>query len=103
MFSNRFNQIHQKTDIIWKYQQYQLVYEYKNRLAFPSPFSFISYFIMGFGETYIDDMLEGFDADSNSKTWRLALSLENRFAHEVHVNMMQNKDNSDAKFDCDCN
>lgn len=103
MFSNRFNQVHKKTDIIWKYQQYQLVYEYKNRLAFPTPFSLISYFIMGFGEKYIVDMLEGFDAKSDSKIWQLALSLENRFAHEVHVSMMQKKANSDVESDCDCN
>lgn len=43
MFSFRFNIVQENTDLIWKFQMYELIDEYKDSLAFPPPISFISY------------------------------------------------------------
>jgi hypothetical protein len=44
--SNRFNYVHENTDVIWKFQRYELINEYEQTYAFPPPLSFILYVIL---------------------------------------------------------
>ncbi|CAF0758789.1 unnamed protein product [Brachionus calyciflorus] len=43
MFSSTYEDVQLKTDQIWKYQRYRLVFEYFNSSVFPPPFSIFAY------------------------------------------------------------
>lgn len=86
MFSFRFNVVQENTDTIWKFQQYELVYEYRDSYAFPPPISLISYLIMGVSLIFSKNskLFSNFYlASSNeSKTLEYASSLERQYAEE---------------------
>ena len=44
LFSYTFGKLVDKTDVIWKYQQYELIEEYYRHSAIVAPFSFILFF-----------------------------------------------------------
>lgn len=45
MFTSTYEDVQDKTDRIWKFQRYRLVFEYYDRSAFPPPISIIGYVI----------------------------------------------------------
>jgi hypothetical protein len=45
MFSATFKRVQEKSDQIWKFQLYRLVFEYRDTSKFPPPFNFIDFFI----------------------------------------------------------
>ena len=90
MFSFRFNNVQENTDLIWKFQMYELIDEYKDSYAFPPPISFISYliFAINYFITKKSSHLSDFylDPKSRSRTLEYALSLERQFAEEYFIN-----------------
>lgn len=51
LFSSfRFNQIQDNTNLIWKFQQFQLLKEYSDSYAFPPPLNAISYIILAYNK-----------------------------------------------------
>ena len=90
MFSYRFNHIQENTDLIWKFQLYELVAEYRESFAFPPPISLISYaiaclnFIIFRSFPYTSNFL--MDLKNTSKTFEYAISLERQFASEYLIN-----------------
>lgn len=96
MFSFRFNVVQENTDLIWKFQLYELVYEYRDSFAFPPPISLISYAILGL-TWLISKREKGVSnfyliATSASKTLEYAASLERQFAEEFAATIKKTDD-----------
>lgn len=99
MFNFRFNAIQEKTDRYWKFQNYQLVYEYEKEWAFPPPINLIFYSIYfyfyiknniseGSGNNFFlskDSKLE------NSMTLEYAMELEREFAEELMIKLNEDR------------
>lgn len=95
MFTNRFTEIQNKTDL-WKYQRYELVYEYRNMFAFPPPINFIAWIILALRKLKNNDSIEndpinGFKcSNKNKKNLERAISLENKYTHMYYIDEIQN-------------
>ncbi len=48
MFSSTFEDVEVKTDQIWMFQRYRLVFEYYDSTFLPPPISYLEYLIMWF-------------------------------------------------------
>lgn len=80
VFSIRFNKIHNKTDLIWKLQRYELVHEYTNLYPFPPPLSPVAWAII------IYKRVKSQENEETQQQKRLddnALMLERNFAKEI--------------------
>lgn len=43
-FSNAYNQVHKRADVIWKYRRYEFINDYENRPPLPPPINAFYFF-----------------------------------------------------------
>lgn len=104
MFTYRFEAIQEKTDRYWKFQNFQLVYEYQDTCAFPPPINLIFYPIY----IYLckiniiqEDLIQENSGNNfflskelnvkNSKTLEYAMEREREFAEELMIKSKEDK------------
>lgn len=88
VFTIRFNKIHEKTDLIWKLQRYELVHEYTNLYPLPPPLSPIAWGIIIYVKSQANEPTQ-----EQTKLDNDASMLEKNFAKEL-INKMFKKANS---------
>jgi hypothetical protein len=96
MFGSTFESVHDKTDMLWKFQRYRLVFEYFRALPCPPPISFLGLIISVV--KCLKEKKYPLKQPSNVNTSVNELFLEKKFAEEyIRNKRITERDSNDSR------